>query len=431
VQRYVRIGGAIAGAALMIGIAACSGRSSTGSGALPTVGQAPLQNAPPPRSTPTPPVTAPVAIPYPYTNNWTTKTWTGPTAKPVSTKGSDTGVITVKFAINRKTGIYDVLETIKSKLGYVEDLDSAIGFLPHAGGIAQIILSDDYTYVDGPFSETGMDTYAHGENSFDFPLTTGRRWSAAAGHTSYSNEYQSGKGAFAENTAYTEAADGTYVGQSSFSSLGHSKIQDNYASTTRVSIEKPSIYTLSERAAGYNKLTQIFELPAQGSIDVRSEGHAPLPVKPGTVDVPDWYPGDGSLPSTLYSDRFDVVGPANMPSSCGDRAGGASTEVIERFANLDPVQGFYDTYEAWYYLAQLAQGQYWFACIVEKYTNRTYANDWAMSAGDWGGLDSEQIGTEILIASKVKSQSRRISPEIASLPALTFPSLAFRARVGP
>jgi hypothetical protein len=26
-----------------------------------------------------------------------------------------------------------------------------------------------------------------------------------------------------------------------------------------------------------------------------------------------------------------------------------------------------------YYLAGLAGGQYWFACIVEKYTNDTYA----------------------------------------------------------
>ena len=51
-----------------------------------------------------------------------------------------------------------------------------------------------------------------------------------------------------------------------------------------------SVYTLSERAAGYHKLTQVFELPQAGLIDVRSEGREPLPVKPGTVKVPDWYP---------------------------------------------------------------------------------------------------------------------------------------------
>ena len=42
----------------------------------------------------------------------------------------------------------------------------------------------------------------------------------------------------------------------------------------------PSVYTLSERAAGYHKLTQVFELPQAGHIDVRSEGREPLPVKP-------------------------------------------------------------------------------------------------------------------------------------------------------
>lgn len=429
-QRYVRIGGAIFGAAALIGIAACSGRSSSGEGALPAVGQAPFQTAPVPGTSPTPPVTAPVTIPYPYTNKWVTKTWAGPTAKPVSTKGSDVGVTTVKFALNKKTGIYDVLERIKSKYGLVENLDSAIGFLAHRGGIAQIILSDDYTVVDGPFSETGMDTYPRSENSFDFPLTTGRRWSAAALHTSYYNEYQSGKGAFAQNTADTEAANGTYGGQTSYSSLGRSKIQDNYASTTQVSLDKPSVYTLSERAAGYNQLTQTFELPNGGYIDVRSSGHKPLPVRRGTVKVPDWYPGHAALPSTFYSDNFDVVGTAKMPSSCGSRAGAPSTEVTENFENLDPVQGFYDTYEAFYYLARLAKGQYWFACIVEKYRNETYANGWAMSAGDWGKLDYQQIGTEILIASGAKGQTLALTPGMASLPAFTFPSLGFRVQVG-
>jgi hypothetical protein len=428
-QRYVRIGGAIFGAAALIGIAACSGRSSTGEGGLPAVGQAPFQTVPVPGTSPTPPVTAPVTIPYPYTNKWVTKTWAGPTAKPVSTKGKDAGVITVKFALKKKTGIYDVLETIKSKYGPVENLDSAIGFLAHGGGIAQIILSDDYTYVDGPFSETGMDTYPKGQNSFDFPLTTGNHWSAAALHTSYYNEYLSGKGSFAENGAFTEGNKGTYTSQTSFSSLGRSKIQDNYASTTQVQLGKPSVYTLSERAAGYNELTQTFELPSGGDIDVRSQGRKPLPVRRGTVKVPDWYPGSGALPSTFYSDLFDVIGTAKMPPACGSRAGASSTEVEEKFENLDPVQGFYDTYDAFYYLARLAKGQYWFACIVEKYTDETYANGWAMSAGDWGKLSYQQVGTEILIASGAKSQNLALPPNMATLPALTFSSLGFRMHV--
>jgi hypothetical protein len=195
-----------------------------------------------------------------------------------------------------------------------------------------------------------------------------------------------------------------------------------------VSIKNASVYTLSERAAGYNKLTQIFELPSGGEIDVRSEGHEPLPFKRGTVKVPDWYPGNGSLPNALYSDRFEVIGSMKMPAECGNRSGEPSVAVSERFANLDPVQGFYDTYDASYFLASLAKGQYWFGCIIERYKNDTYANGWAMSAGNWGKLTSEQVGTETLIASKVKVQSRGISPGVVSIP-LTFPSLGFQTRL--
>lgn len=426
--RNLRKTSLVAAAALAVGVAACRGHNATVPGTLPSLEQAPLPNAALPQVTPTPPVTAPVNIPYPYTNNWTTRTWTGPTAPPVTQKGSDSGVITVKFRIDKSTGVYDVLELIKSNSGSRELLNSAIGFEPYHGGIAQIILSDNFTFKAGALRETGLDTYPSGQNSFDFPLTKDRRWSAAARHTSSVNIRQFGSNAFAENTAYTEAAAGSYAGQTSFSSTKGSQNQDNYASTTRVKLDDASVYTLSERAAGYNKLTQLFELPHEGFIAVRSLGKEPLPFKRGTVKVPDWYPGDGPLPNALYADNFRVVGHASMPSSCGTRAGQSSTEVIEEFANLDPVQGFYDTYKSWYYLAQLAKGQYWFACIVEKYTNDTYANGWAMSAGNWGGLSSEQIGTEILIASGAKSAPMMPSAGAAGSPALRPPSMALSVR---
>jgi hypothetical protein len=418
-QRYVQIGGALFSVALLSGIVACSGRSESGT-ALPPEAQASLNQLLPAPSV-TPPVTAPVAIVYPYTNTWTTKTWAGPTATPSTAPGSDDGVTTVKFTLDKKSGIYNVLERIKSKTGYIEDLHSAIGFLPHGGGIAQIILSDDYTFVQGSFSETGTDTYPNGENSFDFPLTTGNRWSAAAAHTSDVDQVLSGRGGFEENDAYTEAADGQYFGQISFASRGHSKIQNNYASTTHVSLLNPSRYTLSEPAEGYNKLTQLFELPSGGYIAVRSKGHEPLPFKRGTVKVPDWYPGNGELSKELYSDRFTVVGPMAMPTECGKRKGEHSVAVVEKFADLDPVQGFYNTYKASYFLKSLAKGQFWFACIIEAYKNDTYADGWAMSAGNWGKLSSEQIGTEILIASATRRPDSGMMPEAIAPQPLTFP----------
>ncbi|MBV8333308.1 MAG: hypothetical protein JO192_11265 [Candidatus Eremiobacteraeota bacterium] len=378
-----------------------------------------------PNAAPTPPVTAPVTIPYPYVNNWTTTTYSGPGSKGKTTPGSDTGVTTVKFAVDPKTGVYDVPETIASKSGYVEVLNSAIGFYRYRGGIAQIILSDNFSYVAGPFVQTGMDTYPQTQNSIDFPMTPGRAWSAAATHVSYTNAQLSGKGAYGQNSSVNENADGTYASQTNYSRTKGGANQDNYASTASVSLTAPSTYSLAMPAAGMNELTQTFALPAGGTIAVTNSGKRPLPAKRGTVKVKDWYPGGGALPSALYKDDFRVIGTATTPSTCKSRAGQSATHVVESFANLDPVAGFYNTYTADYYLLALAKGQFWFACIVENYTNDNYANGWVFAAGHWGGLTSHQVGTETLIASAVKpgTQARGIRPNV---PVLPFPSLPFR-----
>ena len=398
-------------------IVACSqSGQSGGNGALPTLV----------RPAATPPVTAPVKIPYRYVNKYTTSTYAAPSASPKTTTTNDTGTTIVEFLRDKKTGVYDVPEIIKSKLGYTEVLNSAIAFpSKYKGGTAQIILSDNLTYSAAPFTETGIDTYPNGQDSIEFPLTTGRKWSAAANHLSSTNQTLTGKGAFSENTSVNDAADGTYTGQTSFTSTSKKFAnQDNYASTTTVVAGAPSTYTLSMRAAGFNPLTQSFALPSGGKILVKSSGKRPIPLK-GTAKVSDWYPAGGSLPNPLYFDNFHVVGSASMPSSCKSRAGSASTQVVESFGDLDPVQGFYDTYTATYYLATLASGQYWFACIIETYENDTYANGWIFSKGTWGGLTMKQVGTETLIAAKVSTAT--VSPSAAgSVPVVPFPSLALR-----
>jgi len=172
-------------------------------------------------------------------------------------------------------------------------------------------------------------------------------------------------------------------------------------------------------------LTQSFALPAAGKIAVTSSGKNPIPVKKGTVKVPDWYPASGALPDPLYFDNFHVDGSATMPSSCKSRSGSASTKLTETFGSLDPVQGTYDTYTATYYMAQLASGQYWFACIIEAYENDTYANGWVFAGGKWGGLTSKQVGTETLIAANVSTASLRPSA-VGAVPLVPFPSLALR-----
>ena len=389
----------LAAGALLAGAAACGGSQQAGGGAIPN-GAMPMSARP--LAAATPPVTAPVTIPYPFTNTWKTTTWSSAGAKPKTKPGSESGRIVVKFALDKKTGVYFVPETVESNAGYKEILNSAITFPQYKKGTAQIILSDNFSYVAGPYTETGLDTYPQSQNSFDFPLNTGRKWSAAAAHVSSDNQTQTGSQAFQEIDSSNVAANGEYTGQTSFSSTNGSANQDNYASTTSASLSNPSAFTLSETAAGFNTLTQTFGIPSGNSIDVVSSGKKPVPFKTGKVRVSNWYP-NGSLPTALYADDYKVTGTATMPSTCGSKWSGLqSTAVVETFSNLDPVQGTLDTDSTTYYLTTLATGQYWFACIVENYTNDTYANGWVMSSGNWGGLTSQQIGTEILIASGAK-----------------------------
>lgn len=393
-------------------VAACSSHvQNGGTDALPAL----TQNARTVTPNATPPVTAPVTIPYAYVN-----TPTNPSSSV------DSGTTTVKFILDSKTGVYDVPEIIKSKLGYSEVLNSAVAFpAKYKRGTAQIILSDNFTYVAGSTTQTGMDTYPQGQNSIDFPLTTGRKWSAAANHLSYTNLAVGGKSPLAQNNSVNEAADGTYSSQTSFSSTKGGANQDNYAAATAVSLSAPSTYSISMRAAGFNTLTQSFALPSAGSIAVTNSGKAPVPAKLGTVMVKDWYPGGSALPKALYSDDWKVTGTVTTPTTCKARGGQSATQVVETFANLDPVQGFYDTYTATYYLMPLGAGQYWFACIIENYTNNTYANGWVMNKGHSGKLIKTTGGTETLIAKSVSAKALR--DNLRGLSIVPFPAILFRA----
>ena len=393
-------------------LAACSGGTpSAGSGFTPASGIAPEVAVP--FAAATPPVTATVTIPYTYVNSYS--------------GGADKGTTVVKFTLDSKTGVYYVPETIVSKTnGYKEVLNSAIGFLPvKGGGIGQIILSDNFTYVQGPFSQTGMDTYPNGQNSIDFPLTKGRKWSGAAAHISFSNAILSGKGAFEQNVSSDTAADGTYSGQTSYSSTTGSANQDNYGSTTNTVLTGNSVYALSMRATKYNTVTQTFSQPTSSGkkIVVTTSGKPPIPGKAGKVNVPWWYAPN--VPD--YYDAWEVKGPAQFPSGCGKWTGN-STKVIETNYALDPVQGTYNTYTADYYLTQIAKGQYWFACIVEVYDNRTYANGWVMGKGSDGTVVSETSGQETLIATGAKPSADALRA-LPNLHVFAFaPPMGFRAR---
>jgi hypothetical protein len=44
-----------------------------------------------------------------------------------------------------------------------------------------------------------------------------------------------------------------------------------------------------------------------------------------------------------------------------------------------------------------------------------------MSAGNWGNFSSRQVGTEVLIASKVRDDSLALQSHGVALPSLAFP----------
>jgi hypothetical protein len=407
-------------AVFMVSAVGCSGGSHSSPAVLPDASSsraaAPLAA---PLAAASPPITAPVTIPYPYTSSYTTTTWTSATSKPKVTKGTDDGTTIVQFSLDKKTGIYLVPETIVSKTGYKEVLNSSVGFLPvPGGGVGQVILSDNYTFVQGPFSETGMDTYPQGEAAPDFPLRKNRTWSGAANHTSFYNDVLTGSGAFEQNVSSNVWFDGTYTGQTNFSSTAGSANQDNYASTTNVTLNGSSTYTLAEPAAGYNILTQVFYPPNGPRDAVTSYGVKPIPYKAGTVLMPAWY-DPAKLSNVFYADNWQVTGAGTMPSTCGKRTGQAATVVLENSYDVDPVQGTNDSYTATYYMTTLAPGQYWFACIVEDYTDTTYANGWVMSSGHWGKPSSQEVGTEVLIASGAKPSTSSLR-EVAQLHSLSF-----------
>ena len=84
----------LAAGTLLAGTAACGGSQQAAGGALPGGATPSIAH---PMAAATPPVTAPVTIPYPYTNTWKTTTWSGPSAKPKTKPGSESGKIVVEI----------------------------------------------------------------------------------------------------------------------------------------------------------------------------------------------------------------------------------------------------------------------------------------------------------------------------------------------
>ena len=242
----------LAAGTLLAGTAACGGSQQAAGGALPGGATPSIAH---PMAAATPPVTAPVTIPYPYTNTWKTTTWSGPSAKPKTKPGSESGKIVVKFTVDKKTGVYFVPETIDSNAGYTEVLNSAITFPPYKKGTAQIILSDNFSYVQGPYTETGLDTYPQTPElvrlSADERTQVERRSGARVVRQSDADRLSNRS---KRSILRTSPPTGSTPGKPRSRVRRVRRIRITTPRRPSVSQSNPSSFTLSEPAAGFNTL---------------------------------------------------------------------------------------------------------------------------------------------------------------------------------
>ncbi|HTU80867.1 MAG TPA: hypothetical protein VMF61_01980 [Candidatus Acidoferrales bacterium] len=355
----------------------------------------------------------PVSVRYDFSERYELELWTGPTAHPIDAYGGNAGSVEVAFAKDARANRYDVREQIRQVNGN-ESWRGTVSFANAGGAVAQVLESDESTTVAAHRRQTALDTFPSGRIVFEYPPSYGLKWDAAARDLSSYAIVQTQPGAFAQTGSADSAPDGTYTSQTNYSSTRGAANRDDYAATTAVSLFGPSVFRLSERAAGFNPLTQTFALPAGGAIAVTSSGKPPLPVRPGRIRIKSWYPlGGGAFPRPLYRDRFRVRGKIAIPAFCGRRKGETATRVDETSYDVDPVQGTVSVYAAVYLLTPLGSDRYLIACVAENYTDGTYANGRALGGGSWGRMTRLQTGTAVAVAHDVESSDgalRAIAP---------------------
>ncbi len=140
-------------------------------------------------------------------------------------------------------------------------------------------------------------------------------------------------------------------------------------------------------------------------------GHKPLPLPPGTMKVPDWYPGrwSASQDALLRSVRRRSVHNYCRPIVRLVERPIGSTSSIEKFreprSGARVLQHLQDRILPLRVRARVNIGLPASSKIIRI---DTLPMDGSMSAGAWGMLTSEQVGTEILIAGKVKDASEDV-----------------------
>jgi len=81
-----------------------------------------------------------------------------------------------------------------------------------------------------------------------------------------------------------------------------------------------------------------YAIPVTCSGDCTDNGYTP-----GTVEVPDWYPGGGAPLSPLSNSSDRIAASMKAPKTCDSMAGTTAYDVHEKYYDLNPVQGYYQT----------------------------------------------------------------------------------------
>ena len=359
-----------------VGMAGCSG-TRTGAGALP-----PSTNTAASGAIDTRPATlrratiSSGAIKYDIAINRRITTWNGPVANPRTVSVSDSGKTTVTLAFDKTTGAYVERTDSRMLSGSKAAFDLHGHFVKSGDTDSQYFDYETYSGTDMLFGRStfsGTDTWPSRELGVVYPLRPGSSWSSlaedrfATDTIDYSHNSQ-GRRIASENLGEgDQQADGFYVGHDRWRHYASGGLE--YAENFDVSGPAALSYTL--RMPRFAPENWAFAQPSgqRIAVDISSSGRSAFPK--GVKHVPDWYSGNGQLPTALNADELSV-GSSKVHAPMGCHLNRLVNVVTERFWMLDPVAGSYATSVDRYYGWPKAGG--FPACVTEEYTNTLYAN---------------------------------------------------------
>lgn len=326
-----------------------------------------------------------------YTNYYTgtLTTWSGPTASPTSSPYVGTSNNTTTYGYDSIDHIY---QSAYAEKGYTKT--TYFGFASVNGGLEEITFNDKTAYIyPGIF---GTDFFPAGELSAILPFVRGASWSDAAADVSTELDQDS-------STWTTANLDGSYfaqehpiiaagIGTISLKADGSavSRVQNEGQTQDRVAVAVPQ-----REGKGYlipGTTQQAVAFPA-----------TPPPPRPFLAS--DWYPD--KAPRPLYADRTRVAGSTKTPASCKTQAKLATTETIEIYKRLDPIEAYdIESTEASYY----GHGGY-ILCQIRNITETIYD----IVSGKPKQRDAE-TDTNVLTSAKGAAGASAVPAALSAMP---------------